>query len=97
MWNNDTISHLKIIQLFSEKIHLLIKDGDGEIVRTNKSYGNTLNLMEIIPTLLKTMCRNDNWMKQKQYSSLGKILFENGYYDFKEEKFYSKEEYGIIE
>ena len=34
-------------------------------------------------------------MKQKQYSSLGKILFLNGYYDFKAQKFYSKEEFGF--
>ena len=38
---------------------------------------------------------NNNWLKEKQNSALGKILFNNGYYDFHKELFYSKDEYGF--
>jgi hypothetical protein len=60
-----------------------------------KSYGNTLALIDKIPPMIKTLCQNNNWLKEAQYSSLGKILFLNGYYDFKVSKFYSKSEYGF--
>ena len=94
LWDSDHTSHLKIIQQFSNHLHVIRKIKD-EIVVTEHSYGNTLSLMEKIPTLIKTLCRNENWLKQKQSSSLGKILFENGYYDFKAQKFYDKTTYGF--
>ena len=37
------------------------------------------------------MCLNDDWMKQSQYTSLGKILFLNGYFDMKNHNWYAKE------
>ena len=76
-------------------LYILQKNKDGEYEITQKSYGNTLSLMERIPPLIKTLCKNDNWLKQKQYSSLGKILFNNGYFDFKSGLFYSKNEHGF--
>jgi hypothetical protein len=94
LWDSDHTSHLKIIQQFSDNLHVIRKVKD-EIVVTEHSYGNTLSLMEKIPVLIKTLCRNENWLKQKQSSSLGKILFENGYYDFKAQKFYDKSIYGF--
>ena len=33
---------------------------------------------------------DNDWLKKSQGSSLGKILFTNGYYDFNEKKFYDK-------
>jgi hypothetical protein len=94
LWNTDKTSYYKIIQRCSDKLFILTKK-DGEIIKTNKSYGNTLNLMEKIPQLIKTLCMNNNWLKEKQNSALGKILFNNGYYDFHKELFYSKDEYGF--
>jgi hypothetical protein len=95
LWDNDHTSHLKIIQQFSNDLHVKITGLGGETIVTKKSYGNNLSLMEKIPALIKTLCRNENWLKDKQYSSLGKILFLNGYYDFKEQKFYDKTTYGF--
>ena len=94
LWCQDKTTYYKIIQKFKDKLFILTLK-DGEKVKTNKSYGNTLNLMEKIPTLIKTRCVNNNWLKEKQESSLGKILFNNGYYDFHKEFFYPKEEYGF--
>ena len=94
LWCQDKTTYYKIIQKFNDKLFILTLK-DGEKVKTNKSYGNTLNLMEKIPSLIKTLCVNNNWLKEKQESSLGKILFNNGYYDFHKEFFFPKLEYGF--
>ena len=96
MWDYNRTNHLKVIQKLSDNLHQLIHDPNNDTYFQSKtSYGNTLSLMDKIPPLMKTLCQNNNWMRESQYSSLGKILFNNGYYDFQKEKFYSKEEYGF--
>ena len=37
--------------------------------------------MEIMPKIMKTLCVNNNWMQQYERSGLGKVLFNNGYFD----------------
>jgi phage/plasmid-associated DNA primase len=37
---------------------------------------------------METLCKNDNWLRQKRDSSLGKLLFTNGYFDGRTEMFY---------
>jgi hypothetical protein len=95
MWETDKTTAYKIIERFTDHLFVLVEGRDNEIIKTKKSYGNTLALMEKMPTLIKTLCKNNDWIKQSQNSSLGKILFKNGYYDFRKELFYSKEEYGF--
>jgi hypothetical protein len=95
LWDSDHTSYLKIITQYSEQLRVLDTNSKGEVYQTNKSYGNTLTLMERMPTLIKILCRDDNWLKTRQYSSLKKLLFMNGYYDFQEEKFYDKDTYGF--
>lgn len=96
MWSTCKILISKIIKSFSDDLRVVITSlGTGEKYLSNKSYGNTASLMEKILPFIKTLCINDNWLKQKQYTSLGKILFDNGYYDFKKEFFYDKEEHGF--
>lgn len=97
MLNNSKTAYLSIIKAHSEYLHLKTWNsikGEWTISET-VSYGSSLSLMEKLIPLLKTMNMNDNWIKQRQNSSLGKILFNNGYYDFKKELFYSKAEYGF--
>lgn len=94
LWSNTNTIHYKVICSLSDSLHILTKDGD-KVVKTNKSYGNTLCLMQKIPILIKLLCVNDNWLNEMQYSSLGKILFNNGYYDFKKSQFFDKETYGF--
>lgn len=91
MWVDDKTSYYSVIKKFEKELTLLILTKDGWNP-SSKSYGNTLSLMEKIPVLIKTLCSNDNWLKQQQYSSLGKLLFNNGYFDMKEGHFYTKEE-----
>lgn len=91
MWESNQNSYYTIIKKFERELIVLVLMKDGWTA-TTKSYGNTLSLMEKIPVLIKTFCCDNNWLKQSQYSSLGKILFNNGYFDLKEGQFYSKEE-----
>jgi len=95
MWVNDKTSYNKIITRFTEKLYVLTAKENGEIVQSVKSYGNTLMLMEKIPVLIRTFCVDNNWIKNKSKSSLGKILFTNGYYDFHKEFFFDKETHGF--
>jgi hypothetical protein len=60
-----------------------------------KSYGSNLTLIDTIPNLISLFCRDDNWLRQKQDSSLGKILFKNGYFDGRAKHFYDQETYGF--
>jgi hypothetical protein len=96
MWVNDKTSYINIIKLHTEYLHTMYVDKNNKLVRNGtNSYGSSSSLMEKMIPLLKTMNMNDDWLKQKQSSSLGKILFHNGYYDYKKCKFYSKEEFGF--
>ena len=95
MLNNSKTAHLNIIKAHSDYLHLMRYDkNDGSWNKLLSSYGYTVSLMKKLIPLLKTMNMDDNWLNQHQTSSLGKILFNNGYYDFKKGLFYSKEKYG---
>ena len=91
MYSSNVIIYNKIISKHSDFLHIMLKDDshEGEWYRCNqRSYGNTSVLLDKIITLLKTLNVNNDWLKKSQSSSLGKILFENGYYNFTEQKLY---------
>jgi hypothetical protein len=91
MYSSNTIIYNKIIAQHSDFLHIMLKDEthNKDWYRSDcRSYGNTSVMLDKIITLLKTLNINNDWLKQSQSSSLGKILFENGYYDFMERKFY---------
>jgi len=101
MWVNNDTAYLNIIKQHERFLYLMVQipcKKSGQLVwikSDTRSYGNTLtNMMKLIP-LLKTMNINDNWISQNQSSSLGKILFYNGYYDFKKGLFYDKNKDGF--
>lgn len=94
MWDNSKTAYFNIIKKFKKELVLIIVSKTG-LKQSNKSYGDTLALMEKIPPLIKTLCHNDNWLRENEHTSLGKLLFHNGYINLKEKKFYSKDEYGF--
>jgi hypothetical protein len=95
MWCNNKTSYLKIISKYQTYLHLMVQDENKMWVKLDsKSYGNCITHMEKIIPLIKTLNMNNNWLKQSQYTSLKKLLFENGYFDFKTNKFYDKAIYG---
>ena len=93
LYSNDTIVFNKIITIHCRFLHIMLKDDthNKDWYRSDvRSYGNTSNLFDKVITILKTLNINNDWLKKSQSSSLGKILFENGFYDFNEQKFYDK-------
>eukprot|EP01041_Mallomonas_annulata_P014629 gene14629-31130_t len=95
LWTNNNNIITKVISRFTNSLYVLKENEKGIATKTKKSYGNTTHLTRDMLPFLKSLCINENWEKQTSSTSLGKILFNNGYYNFKESKFYSKEEYGF--
>lgn len=88
LWSSDHITHLKVARLWVNELYQ-ITDEDGKISKTI-SYGNNIVLCEKMLKWMPTLCTNNEWIKQNQNSSLGKILFNNGYYDMTNGIFYPK-------
>jgi hypothetical protein len=97
MYSTDETVIFKIINRFENKLHLLSYDKNGEVKISTKSYGNTSTLKKHLIVELKTLCINDNWLTESQFSSLGKLLFSNGYYDMHTGEFNDKFDPVIIE
>ena len=77
MWSDDENIHNTIITRQEEYLFVLIKTKDGSWVRSNSNCGNNSTLMSRCIKLLKTQCIDNDWLKQNQNSSLGKLLFKN--------------------
>ena len=76
---NDEIGYLMVYTKFEDDLWYITKNNKGEWKRSNKSYGNDVALMHKITPCLKTLSEDKDWLKQNQNSSLGKLLFKNGY------------------
>jgi hypothetical protein len=94
MWSSSQTIYYKIFKLFYKELTIVVKGKNG-YETTDKSYGSDLHLMDRLPKLIKTLCVNNNWINEVSCSSLGKILFNNGFYDFNAQKFYEKTENGF--
>ena len=93
LWTSDKFGVCGIITKFQSYLHIM-NNIDGEWVMSEfKSYGNCLNLIEIIYALIKTISVDNDWLKNNENSGLHKLLFPNGWYDFSTSIFYSKNEY----
>lgn len=78
------IAELRMLCLTSEIYKLNDKQEIVEYLQNTKSAHNVAECLKNRGLLQN----DDEWYTTAKKSSLGKILFENGYYDFKEEKFY---------
>lgn len=87
MWSTDTMVHFKVISEYEDFLYVANDKGS---VSSTKSYGNTGMLAKKVIEMIKTLCIDNNWLRNNENSSLGKLLFNNGYYDMKEGTFYKK-------
>lgn len=94
LWTDCPVVQNKIINRFTDELHVMVM-GKDEMIKTLKSYGNTTNLQKLMIEQLKTLCIDNNWIRRTQDSSLKKLLFNNGYYDLQEGKFYDKKTYSF--
>lgn len=90
MWKNDRNTQNLIVSRFTEDLWIGIK-GKNDILEPSKvkSYGNTTVLFIQMLEKMKILCIDDNWLKRTATSSLGKLLFTNGYFDLRENIFYN--------
>ena len=97
MWKNDRNTQNLIVSRFTEELWVGIK-GKYDILEasTVKSYGNTTILFTQMLEKLKILCIDDNWLKRTASSSLGKLLFNNGYFDLRENIFYNNFNHEIV-
>ena len=58
------------------------------IIQNHANYGNNSTLMSRCIKLLKTLCIDNDWLKQNQNSPLGKLLFKNGYLEKRKNEFH---------
>jgi hypothetical protein len=93
LWTADKVSHNRVISKFTE--HLWVakwnKESESFAADPLRSYGNSTTLGALMITKLQTLCIDNDWIKRTERSSLGKLLFENGYLDLHECKFYDNE------
>lgn len=90
LWKSDKITHNLIVTRFTDKLWVGISNRRIEMMEASKakSYGNTTTLFMQMIEKLKTLCIDDHWIKRSQSSSLGKLLFNNGYLDMRTNIFY---------
>lgn len=95
MWSSNKSIHRKILKSLDKYLQVIVKCEDT-FLYTGRSYARNLTLINNALECLKSLCINDNWLKQKESSSLKMLLFNNGYIDFtKGFNFYDKETYGF--
>ena len=83
MYSNTKTSYINIITQHTDFLHIMVfLEKRGWTKSNTKSYGNSACHFDKIIPIIKTLNMNNDWLKQSDSSSLGKILFENGYYDF---------------
>lgn len=92
LWSNSKATQRCIIQKFTNDLRILTTDLQGNIVLTKNSYGSTLSKIDVIIEMIKSECQDNQWLERNENSSLGMLLFNNGYLDLKNGfKFYDKE------
>ena len=82
MWSDKQNVHLSVLGDLEEHLHLIAFDEKKmEWKRYARSYGNDSVFAKKMIPFLKSMCINDDWIMRNATSSLGKLLFANGYLD----------------
>lgn len=81
MWSDKVDVHNRIISRLSLHLNIIKNTKDG-LEYTGKNYANCNHKRKEIYPYIRENCVDDDWMMRTQNTSLGKILFKNGYYDF---------------
>lgn len=90
MWKSGRNTFNKIVSRFTNQLWVAVKNMNDKLEASKvKSYGNTTFLFNQMLEKLKILCVDDKWLFRSYSSSLGKLLFNNGYFDIKINKFHS--------
>jgi len=91
IWKNDRNTHNLIVSRFTNELSVGVKCKNSDQLEPSKvkSYGNTTTLFIQMLEKLKILCIDDYWLRKSHSSSLGKLLFNNGYLDMRSKQFYT--------
>ena len=81
MWSDKVDVHNRIISGLSSYLNIIRNTKEG-LEYTGKNYANCNHKRKEIFPYTRQNCVDDDWTIRTQLSSLGKVLFKNGYYDF---------------
>jgi hypothetical protein len=87
MWSSDISIQNKIISRYVYEL-TIFRVFNNKLERTSKSYGGCHNKRKDLIHFIKQNCVDKNWVNETESTSLGKVLFTNGHYDFKKMKFF---------
>ena len=91
VWGNNLKFIEGFVNHFVINSGILRLDSKGEPVGFVQNYKTANNVRKIVIDKIMVKKQDDNWLKNKQSTSLGKILFSNGFYNFKTSYFLSLE------
>ena len=91
LWTCSKSIHRNIAKLYAEDLRIIVTLLDGNQILSTESYGSSLRKIDTVIELIKGECVDNQWLIRSELSSLGKLLFNNGYLDLKNGlKFYDK-------
>ena len=90
MWCDKQNVFFSVLSDLEDDLHLITWDEKKfEWKRHTKGYGNDSFLIKKMLLFIQSICIDNSWMKNNAISSLGKLLFNNGYLNLKTGIFYN--------
>jgi hypothetical protein len=90
IWSMNRAIQNNIIGNLADKLNIIKMTKDG-YEYTGKNYANCHNKRKDVYEFIHQKTVDDDWILRSQHTSLGKILFTNGIYDFRKSVFISSE------
>ena len=87
MWSDKIDIQNNIISRYAEFLDIIKTGVDGTVKKTGRNYAKNNQKRKDIYPFIRENCVDNDWIVRTETSSLGKILFLNGHYDFKRSKF----------
>ena len=88
LWTDKEEVMFNIISRYNEDLYLLTTNKNDEVKKMSRGYGNSTTLQRQMLPQLKSLCIDNSWLTDTNLSSIGKILYLNGYLDMTTGIFY---------
>ena len=95
VWLSDDATYRAIISKFNDVLWVGVANRKTQLYEASsvKSYGNTTDLKNRIIKEMPSLCIDNDWIKRTERSSLGCLMFMNGYLNLRTGLFYDNETY----
>ena len=92
MWSNSVDVQNRIITSLSQHLDIVKQTKNG-LELTGKNYANCNFKRREMFSYIRQNCVDEDWLMRSQSTSLGKVLFKNGHYDFTNSVFHYGHKY----